>query len=748
MSRKRQSHRRRSRRGLSFAVAAVAAGLIAGTFAIATGTDHGKDLHTSADAPVVQQVTEQLAEPTAASAPQHKEKPVPVATVPKNEPAKGLVYTGLVPAAAGDRCAGVYQAGDADHQCTHGPDAPPPGKDVQKDTPPAVTGGERPAPDLAPTGGELPSAAELLAGAPPVLDLESGRALTPAAEAGAVAGGTPAAAAAAEGGKVVCDGDGSTGNRVQVLYVHGPGKDRFGQYLASFKKWAADTDVIYNASAQETGGTRHVRYVTEPDCSASVLNVELSDAAMAEFGASNKALAAQGFNRKDRKYMIFADANVYCGIGTFNGDERPGQDNLSNFGPSYGRTDNGCWGGSTAAHELGHNLGAVNNSAPHTSKGAHCVDEWDIMCYSDSPYYPKMQTVCPNRASDDRLDCNHDDYYNTAPQPGSYLATHWNVADNRFLLTNGGSTPDPTPSPTPTRTPSPSPTTASPSPSKSASPSPSTSSGPSPSPSSTTSTGPSPSTSATGSPSPSPTATTTPGPTPTGGTTAPRVTVGQTTPVSAVLSWPAVAGARGYDVRVGGRSLAVVNATVVRLIGLRPDTEYQVAVAVQDAAGKLGAPGRATAFRTPKSAGPSPTTPGTRYLLANDLTGQAADMWGGSTRDGAVLIGYQRTGYANQQWLFDDAGDGYLRIRSAKSDKCLQLGGPAVAGQYVAQQPCSGADAQKWRIGAAGRSFGLTAKGSDLLLGTSKRWYYGGWLLELQRPNGQAYQNWSIQAAS
>ncbi|GAA3009053.1 hypothetical protein GCM10020229_20920 [Kitasatospora albolonga] len=134
--------------------------------------------------------------------------------------------------------------------------------------------------------------------------------------------------------------------------------------------------------------------------------------------------------------------------------------------------------------------------------------------------------------------------------------------------------------------------------------------------------------------------------------------------------------------------------------------------------------------------------------MTNDLTGQAADMWGGSTRDGAVLIGYQRTGYSNQQWLFDDAGDGYLRIRSAKSDKCLQLGGSAVAGQYVAQQPCSASDAQKWRIGAADHSFVLTAKGSTLVLGTSKRWYYGGWLLELQQPNGQSYQNWSIQAAA
>ncbi|MFD0531045.1 RICIN domain-containing protein [Kitasatospora arboriphila] len=515
---------------------------------------------------------------------------------------------------------------------------------------------------------------------------------------------------------MVCEGDGSTGNRVQVMYVHAPGNDRFAQYLASFKKWASDTDTIYNASAQETGGVRHIRFVTEADCTVSVLNVELSAASLQEFGASNKALAAQGFNRKDRKYMVFADANVYCGIGTFNGDERPGQDNLSNFGPSYGRTDNGCWGGSTAAHELGHNLGAVNNSAPHTSKGAHCVDEWDIMCYSDSPYYPKMQTLCPNRAEDDRLDCNHDDYFNTDPQPGSYLTTHWNIANNQFLFANGGTNPNPNPTPTPTKSPTPSPTT--PNPTKSPTPSPSP-------------------TDSTPTPSPSPTS-----------TTGPKVTVGQITTNSAVLSWTAVSGASGYDLQVNGRSIATVTSSVVRLVNLKPDTEYKVAVAVKDKSGKTAKPGRTTAFRTTKAASPAPTQPGTRYLMINSLTGQAADMWGGSTRDGAVLIGYQRHGYSNQQWLFEDAGDGYLKIRSARSDKCLQIGGQAVASQYVMQQPCSSADSQQWKIASCGSGYALTAKGSSLVLGTSKRWYYGGWLLELQQPSGQSYQNWTIQAAS
>jgi hypothetical protein len=46
-----------------------------------------------------------------------------------------------------------------------------------------------------------------------------------------------------------------------------------------------------------------------------------------------------------------------------------------------------------------------------------------------------MQIVCPGGQPVDntKLDCNHDDYFNTNPAPGSYLATHWNPANNQFL---------------------------------------------------------------------------------------------------------------------------------------------------------------------------------------------------------------------------------------------------------------------------------------------------------------------------
>ncbi|MFJ8207823.1 RICIN domain-containing protein [Streptomyces sp. NPDC096033] len=679
--RRRTDQRRTPRKLILLTAAAASAALLAGGFAYSRlGPDAEASTPALAGAPAA------AAEP--AAAPARDEEPAPLAKKPANEDAKGMVYDGLDAAPKGDRCAGVYRTEAG--LCTHGPDAPPKDVDIKADVRPVVNSKAAAADPASPASAD-PAATDG-GGRPQDAPAADARSVAASAKAPAPPSGGQAVATGPAGQTVQCDGDGSTGNRVQVVYAHGPGRDRYAEYAASFRKWAVDADMIYAASAKETGGIRHIRYVTAADCTPSVLDIELPDSALAEFSATNNALAGKGLNRRDRKYMIFADTQVYCGIGTFNGDERHGQDNLSNFGPSYGRTDSGCWGGHTAAHELGHNLGAVNNSAPNTSRGAHCTDEYDVMCYSDTPYYPQMRYVCNNQAKENILDCNHDDYFHTSPQPGSYLATHWNIADNQFLMrTEGGTDPNPNPNPSPKPTPSPTKK-------------------------------------------------------PSGG---PTVTAGQIQPDSVVLSWPKVEGAAWYQVLLNDKHLTWVQSTSLRVYNLRPGTAYTAAVSVRDASGRDTGPGKAASFRTADSGGGTTTAPGTRYVLGNGSSGMAAELWGGRTADGTVLVAGRSNGYAQQQWYFDDAGNGLVRIRSAVSGKCLQPGGAPAAGMWIAQQPCAGGSAaQQWKISSRDGAVTVSDPSGGFALAVSNRPYYGDWLLELQRADGRPAQVWTARKAA
>jgi hypothetical protein len=327
---------------------------------------------------------------------------------PANAPAQGLVYDGLAIAPDGP-CKGGYQLPNSG-LCTHGPDAAPPGVDVSQ--------GQAPVPLAA-----RPSAASQ------------------------------------------CTDDGTSGYRTQVIYARAsdsPSGDRYNTYLPSFRQWVAAADDIYNASAAETGGSRHIRFVTDSTCAVVVLNVVLSSAADDTFDKTISELQALGYNHTDRKYMVFMDANVLCGIGTLYNDDRPGTENYNNGGyVSYARVDAPCWGAHAVAHEHMHNLGGVQDSAPHSTGGGHCYDEFDVMCYADIPTAPAMQRLCADIAHEDRFDCDHDDYYNTNPAPGSYLATHWNAANSRFLVAGSSLV---TPSPSPSAASSPAPASPSPQP--------------------------------------------------------------------------------------------------------------------------------------------------------------------------------------------------------------------------------------------------------------------------------------------
>ena len=254
---------------------------------------------------------------------------------------------------------------------------------------------------------------------------------------------------------IQCDGDGVSGQRVQLIYAHASDvPDSYAANLALFRQWMADADAIFQNSAALTGGTRHIRFVTDANCNLVIPNLTLSPAGDDTFSNTIWELVnIFGLGRTDRKYVVFVDSHAYCGISNVIDDDQPGVTNANNWNGSWVRIDAGCWSGIITAHELIHSLGGVQLSAPHASGDYHCTDGADLMCRPANGAV--VQSVCPDNST---LDCNQDDYFSANPVAGSYLTTHWNTANSIFLI--GAPTPPPTPSPTPlpTMTPTPAPT--------------------------------------------------------------------------------------------------------------------------------------------------------------------------------------------------------------------------------------------------------------------------------------------------
>ncbi len=309
-----------------------------------------------------------------------------------DDPARGVNWSGVHHASQGPCAGGLEGVAHGHSSCVHGPDPAPPGVDVRQ-----------------------PRSASQLAAA--------------------TSSSTVAAAT------VPCVGNGTSGNRVEVIYVHAADvADRYASLAGLFPQWAANADAVFADSAAETGGVRNLRWVTDAGCNLVVDRVQLSVTGDDSFFAMQNELETLGYGRADRKYLVFTDATIYCGVGNVTADDRPTADNRANAGPHFARVDSGCWGQSNPveAHEIMHNLGGVQASAPHTSGNWHCTDENDRMCYPDAAGVT-MTYVCPS--THERLfDCNHDDYFNTSPAAGNYLTTHWNVANSTFLDSTGGVT--------------------------------------------------------------------------------------------------------------------------------------------------------------------------------------------------------------------------------------------------------------------------------------------------------------------
>ncbi|MEV6349455.1 RICIN domain-containing protein [Actinoplanes sp. NPDC051851] len=686
--------------------------------------------------------------PSVIAASQDDSSDYTLTALPADLPDQGLVYEGLKPAASNALCAGSYLL--YDETCTHGPDPAPTGLSVRRDMA-AVTA----ASDLPTTVAE--EAATVPADAEIARDL-GGSALTADAPA-LVPDAAPGQADFIMGNDgVACDGDGRSGKRVQMLYLHTAGDaSRYGEFLNSFRTWAAGVDAIYDASAGETGGSRHVAYVTTPECRVDVVEVQLPAGSLDSFAATVDALRTLGYNRTDRKYLMFADSNVYCGISTYVDDNRPGRTNRNNGGPSYSRVDSGCWSSVMAAHELTHSLGAVLTGAPHASGAGGCLDDYDILCGEDRSGKTVKQS-CPKN-HEIRLDCGHDDYFNTNPAPGSYLDTHWNVALSDFLLRSDGGDDIPD-----------APGAVQPDASATAAPdaSPSTDTGSVPSDAAAASTEPTvpattPATSEPAQADPGATAadpsglptTTVPaayeagangsgdqdsGAPETGSSSGDGVQavleIRDATSMSVRLTWSAAAKDAKYQVWVDGQPVATTLATRARLIGLKPDATYQVRVTSK----QFGYDATGTATTSPVAR----PVQNSYFVLTNSLAGDAADLYAANTANGAPITLGSADGGTQQQWQLVPAENDTYQLVSKASNKCvLPLGGTLQAGTPLVQGDCTTDTAARWTLQASAYGFTLRTVAGDLVVGVGAQRFGTHRVLVLQADTGQRHQSWT-----
>lgn len=362
------------------------------------------------------------------------------AAAPNSELQAARVGTGDSAAAATSEAAATHSHGRA-HNEAAGPtahvDPPPPGVDVRQLVSTSVLRqrleqrqerkGQRPARRSASGAGPAAGSAQ-----------QSGEIADTAAST--VPPGTSALPGTTNHVARSCAGTGSDGRRVEVLYVvEADDTDRFSAVLPLIQDEVANVDDTFALSAAKTGGSRRVRWVftSTTTCEPTVTRVIVPAGSLGDFGSSVRALRAAGYTNPLRKYLVFADTAVLCGVGhIYRDDSRSSNLNDGNASAMFARVDTGCWQasasrGSTAAHELMHNFGAVQASAPHQTPYGHCTDRYDLMCYDDGSG-ARLTDVCSSSHSM-LLDCRNDDYFHTSPAAGSYLATYWNSADSSFL---------------------------------------------------------------------------------------------------------------------------------------------------------------------------------------------------------------------------------------------------------------------------------------------------------------------------
>ncbi|SEN32028.1 Ig-like domain-containing protein [Cryobacterium luteum] len=248
----------------------------------------------------------------------------------------------------------------------------------------------------------------------------------------------------------LCSATGVSGKRIEVIYgVPQDRTNRFSTMLAPVRDMMRQ--VNNNLEAADAATSQNYRFLCTNGVDVTVRNVTLSPVGsdgiftfddyvlslqnQVEFG-----LGPVNYLQNDRLYIAYIDQiqDVYPfgGQGELSIDDQPNPAANANNDSRPRYSMSAYLDMPVIAHEIGHNIGAVQDSAPHSSKGGHCYDEADLMCYDDGgPYFALGGTLTFTCAgADSAIDCHDEDYYYPGTPPASnYLATHWNTANSGFL---------------------------------------------------------------------------------------------------------------------------------------------------------------------------------------------------------------------------------------------------------------------------------------------------------------------------
>jgi hypothetical protein len=257
--------------------------------------------------------------------------------------------------------------------------------------------------------------------------------------------------------------------QIKVVYAYAADRpNRFAEWRDALQADVAITERFLSA---QSGGLKALRFDMGTNCGPQYADIQVValpgpySTYAGDFRAITQAVESViGGNGHPRNPIILADglsaSAVEYGLGeTVMGasGERPGPSNTHNAGglsavlfsrdgaPAPGANRRGWWP-EGFLHEITHTLGAVQWGAPHSTQPAgqsqaqygHCWQGADVMCYTEdagAAHAMQMDCAAIEGAITQSYDCGRDDYFNPAPAPGSYLATHWNTYDSVFLAT-------------------------------------------------------------------------------------------------------------------------------------------------------------------------------------------------------------------------------------------------------------------------------------------------------------------------